>query len=639
MSQSFNRRVARWKDVESLFRRSRIVYLGADISGIDKNRLAQAVTFMWIIWENSSLTSINDGHMPKWIQVFLDHDVHTVLSSLDAAGSLLTECWDTDTEYVEYRKFKQSLSTDYPFIGTLLGPIKEVISLALRGEPECARRALTCLWFLKKFHLHSDKLAEEAEKSYLDTEANLRGPVTLEEREIITKWFPKESLAEIYELSRPHHGNGSTADAGNDLMRKYQSLSTDPLLHYMCKQAGFDEWNGPGFFRLSKTVFVPKSYKSYRTISEEPATLMWYQEGINVGILDYIYTRIPRHPLSKRFDPRRQKPNRVLAQEGSDPIQDDADTMCTIDLKAASDSVTLEHIKAWFLNASILVPLLATRSIATELPSGRIVKLRKFAPMGNALNFTVEVITFCAIVEAAIASCGDDPSKSKYRVYGDDIVIESKYFDAVVQRLETNGFTVNRAKSFAGLGGCRFRESCGGFYLNTFDVTPLIISRKFNALGQGDKSTWVPSTLDLINNCYCYEEARNLRAYLINRTLCSFEKDELKPIFSTREGIGIRSEFATNWHLWRLWDDDWQTSYYCHGGLVASYDSYDADALGPYMLYEWLRQAEENPWRNLLDDDQSPIQFPRPPREIPGKTFLKGTKWSRKATICDVIGV
>lgn len=667
MLQRQYQRIIRWKSIESEIRGSLPLFRGERLNKRDSKRASKALTMLWLLWEGSaSYVAGKHCDLPfkRWWAEVRTHDLFETLSALDAAGLALIDNADSsEFGLFDYDTFKQYLREDFAGIGALLGPIRHIIAGALGCNPVCFRISLTCLWFLKKLYVESPSLEREALEKYLKLEESLRGPVTTEERSHITRWFPKRDFPLISQLSSPHHGDGDTADAGTDLMRKYLALGTNSWLHLLCAQAHFDEFDsGHPVDMCSKTGFVPKSYKTYRTVSAEPAGLMWYQEGLSDGIRKYIQGQgVPsesvrlkggrrfyrfemkgrkNHPLKRRFDPSNQDFNKLQASLGSSISG--CRSYCTIDLSAASDSVTLMHVKSWFRDSALYLPLMCTRSSETVLPGGDRIKLRKFAPMGSAVNFDIEVIVFCAIVESAIEEAGGHVDDSSYLVYGDDIIVENCYYDCVVDRLERNGFVVNRDKSYHRQGPHKFRESCGGFYLDGYDVTPLMISRRFP--GYGDRyhpSKWVDALIDLCNRSFDRPEAKELRRYLISWV--NELPSRMRPPFSFDGRRGVRSDNPTNAHLDSFWVEDWQDNVFCCGGLAPDHNGkYNpsrscnhgpiaslGDCIGSFMLYEWLRRAEKRHGSGLPGDV---VSFPVPQKSTRHNTRRedRGKGWSER---------
>jgi hypothetical protein len=232
----------------------------------------------------------------------------------------------------------------------------------------------------------------------------------------------------------------------------------------------------------ARVVFVPKDSRGPRVISCEPAELMYIQQGI----MRKLYRGLESHPLtSGQINFVDQSINRTLAHHGS--IHDD---YCTIDLSEASDRVSWAMVQELF--PKIWVEALAScRSTHTALPNGEVVELNKFAPMGSSCCFPIEALVFWACASAKIHL--EDPSfAGSVYVYGDDIITESKYFDSVIDGLESIGLVANRHKSF---GKGPFRESCGGDYHFGMDVTPIRLRKTLTGVGAN-----LATCADLCNN-------------------------------------------------------------------------------------------------------------------------------------------
>lgn len=201
--------------------------------------------------------------------------------------------------------------------------------------------------------------------------------------------------------------------------------------------------------RESKVVTVPKSAKTDRTICSEPTANGFLQQGVG----RYLRLRLKRVGIN--LDD--QTVNQSLARSAVDL------GLATLDLKAASDSISTELVKLllppqWFdyLNR-LRVPF-------TRLPDGSVVKLEKFSAMGNAFTFELETLIFWALTSAC---CDNHDIVS---VYGDDIICPQRSAAEVVQVLLHFGFETNTDKSFV---GGRFFESCGKHYFDGIDVTPV----------------------------------------------------------------------------------------------------------------------------------------------------------------------
>lgn len=216
---------------------------------------------------------------------------------------------------------------------------------------------------------------------------------------------------------------------------------------------------------VAKVVLVPKDSRGPRLISEEPLEIQYVQQGIK----ELLYSHIESSPLTGgRVNFSDQSINRSLAYSSSRDGK-----YATIDLKDASDRVSLSLVEWLFKRTAILPYLIATRSTATMLPDRRIVELRKFAPMGSALCFPIEALTFWALIVAHLHRSTRRSLQSivaSVYVYGDDIIVPVEWVDAARYALTVAGLVVNDSKSYR-YG--KFRESCG---LDAYDgvvVTPL----------------------------------------------------------------------------------------------------------------------------------------------------------------------
>lgn len=217
---------------------------------------------------------------------------------------------------------------------------------------------------------------------------------------------------------------------------------------------------------VAKVVLVPKDSRGPRLISCEPLELQFIQQGVMRSLVPYL----EKHPLTRgKVNFTDQEINRSLALIGSK-----TGSVATLDLKDASDLVSLQLVRKLFRETpKMLQAVEAVRSAATKLPNGRVLELRKHAPMGSALCFPVMALSCWALITAAVARAtrqdGRLVGKSVY-VYGDDIIVPTEWAQISMQALERHGLKVNRDKScFTG----DFRESCGMDAFKGVEVTPV----------------------------------------------------------------------------------------------------------------------------------------------------------------------
>lgn len=143
--------------------------------------------------------------------------------------------------------------------------------------------------------------------------------------------------------------------------------------------------------------------------------------------------------------------------------------LATIDLSSASDSITINCVRAllpedWFLYLNDI------RSHSTEV-MGRNHRLEMFSSMGNGFTFELESLIFYVLMRTVSYFEGVSGVIS---VYGDDLIIPSGIFESAQFVLNVFGFTLNKDKSFH---TGPFRESCGGHYYAGEDVTPFYLKR------------------------------------------------------------------------------------------------------------------------------------------------------------------
>lgn len=213
----------------------------------------------------------------------------------------------------------------------------------------------------------------------------------------------------------------------------------------------------PEIVSESRVTFVKKDSTQSRSICTEPSLNMFFQLG-----LGEILTARLRSFFG--IDLRRQPQRNVrLARIGS--ING---SVVTIDLESASDSfsrcLAFDILPGWFFNL-----LEEYRTPYTKI-KGQQVALNMVSTMGNGFTFPLQTMLFASVVRAVASSMrihlGRASSrKSKWGVFGDDIICPTEMSDRVVRLLSLIGFRVNREKSYTERYG-RFRESCGGdFYM------------------------------------------------------------------------------------------------------------------------------------------------------------------------------
>jgi hypothetical protein len=577
----------RWlKDVETEFRRNSFVFRGNTLTGDNQAKIASVYT-IWvsIIYETLTAYRFGPNHIGGYhrlIKCMESTDVGYLMSCCKLAYDLL--CQRMEVGWPDsYEGFKHLLRQNgHPDL-TFVGELKGLIVHFFDGfEEDTIGPLMNVLLYPSRVNLELEVLEQESMESYvaLEEQLNALPPPSAEEAAVIENWFSRKRLSHFDEYVVPKHGSGSTFEGYMPVAWKYfHFMKTDQLLDYVTRTSKGGYWPiaKPGLDRCARTVFVPKTVLGYRTISMEPVGLMFWQEGVFHAICYYI-NQGWCGTFGRRYTPETQEHNRMLALKGSID-----GSYATIDLSSASDSVRLCHVQQWFRNTVLYKWLIGTRSKYTLLPDGRKLLLSKYAPMGNATTFAVECIIFAAITECAIREEGGDPDKSNYRVYGDDIVVERQYAQAVIRRLERNGFKVNTTKSFYYGATAFFRESCGLFAVNGRRLQPLRCSRQFEDYQRATAGNPIGVTklVDICNQLFL-SDYKLTRAFLI-RLLLRLPQ-AYRPAFGNTYGC-LYTTYPDNHQLKRVWDPDLQKFFVKTGRAMGSKHV----RCGQADLFEWLR--------------------------------------------------
>lgn len=321
-------------------------------------------------------------------------------------------------------------------------------------------------------------------KTITTSDLTLRGKTVLAlARDIVTEMMSEVDLTNLV----PRHGPGSTATGRMTATEKTvaclmrdRSLSGFPDLYgrnhcldvTLCARHTSDDTPLVQSLEVAQNratiQFVRKDIRGPRGISCEQAFRMHAQQALRWPV-----EKAAHQFSSGRINFKDQTVNQRLALRGSS-----AGRWATLDMKDASDRVSLALVTELFARTEILSLLLASRSkynIRRKDGEDPVeFYLNKFAPMGSAMCFPVESIVFWALSVASIMyyeSDGTDISKIRDRcyVFGDDIIVPTKYADVVMDTIEEFNLLFNREKSF--ISG-PFRESCGCDAFRGVDVTP-----------------------------------------------------------------------------------------------------------------------------------------------------------------------
>lgn len=196
--------------------------------------------------------------------------------------------------------------------------------------------------------------------------------------------------------------------------------------------------------------FVPKSWKTERSIVVEPMLNTCIQLGIN----DYLSARFRGFGL----DLTDQSVNQRAALQGSLTGE-----LATLDLQSASDTISLEAVYLLLpIDWAIFLSKFRTGTVDCE---GVACEMEKFSSMGNGFTFPLESLIFYGLA----CACVRDGDECLVSVFGDDVVIPTYAYADLCELFHHVGFIVNTKKSFS--TGC-FRESCGVDYHRGIDIRP-----------------------------------------------------------------------------------------------------------------------------------------------------------------------
>lgn len=547
----------------------------------------------------------------SYVETIKDLDFLHVLETNEHAYRLLIQEWTS------FSDFKGQLTDrELQVLTPVLGSIKNMID---SREYRTLRHVNTWLRFLSKLSFDREELREQALEDYLQNLKRVR-ELDLDDcpfidglSSILHGWLKDLRIGPNVPV---RHGPGSVAEGRLSKFEKYCSLGIDTRLR-LCLQCGdygddlhhyFPAGCGRSINRVSRVVFVPKNAKKLRTICSEPSSLQYVQQGV----MRVLYKYMRNHPvLSKHIFLNDASRNHSLACIGSA-----FGTYCTIDLSAASDSVSMELVRRTFRGTPLYKWLLGTRSDSTLLPDGQVIGLPIFAPMGSSLCFPIECLVFAAIVELSTRlRYTDRPPQKQWLVYGDDLIVEPGVATNLVLILESLGFKVNRDKSYT---SGPFRESCGKEFYKGVEVTPLYyrISPVAESLSP-DQYDSICGTISLSGDRgYPF-----LRSYLIDWLRSQFVVIKgrrtslfgIAPFFVDTPGLSplVFSPAPTNFHLEKRWnhqDRVWHLWFYRHLGLTPrAVEQVPRELEDSILYYEFLSERCWSP--KGPDADSTPYRL------------------------------
>lgn len=298
-------------------------------------------------------------------------------------------------------------------------------------------------------------------KAYLDPDLYLSKDIDLCLQINLMRRFIRNVLGDFHEFINALPAlvkvtPGATAQSSRRNSLPQQKLGLKPYVTFGARKyvALLFRWFGFERFAIkhcesNRIECVPKNWKTNRSIACEP-------EG-NIPLQLAVDTWVKRKLKLQGIDLSDQSRNQRLAKHAS--IYND---FVTVDFSSASDTISIETVR-W-----LLPPLWFKYLDNVRSPFFRGVfgtgKYAKFSSMGNGATFVLESLIFGAMCHAL--------GSRKFLVYGDDVIIEERFFSRFCGLAKFLGFSVNQEKTFS----CGpFRESCGGDYFLGNDVTPVYI--------------------------------------------------------------------------------------------------------------------------------------------------------------------
>jgi len=403
--------------------------------------------------------------------------------------------------------------------------LSELDSLEARMKDNTDVRALLAfrqfVYFVYKLQVpYGDDLNNEVINRFIQVEAELvehefdpRDSIIKRARNFVSRLFAGFDARDIV----PKHGPGAVATGEKGGEKSYFSRLYTHAERYYPFSGYFtlgvsqiaDTLDKIGDLQVlehgtAKVVLVPKDSRGPRLISCEPLELQWLQQGLLRKLVPWI----EGHRLTKgHVNFTDQTANRRLALSGSL-----TNRWVTLDMKDASDRVSLRLVEELFAGTELLEALKATRSSETRLPDGiaspkgesslrrRTVQLKKFAPMGSAVCFPVESIVFYALAVATLTCYGwtSRDARAAVYVYGDDLIVRPEAYRHLLKHFPRYALRFNESKCcVTGL----FRESCGCDAYKGVDVTPIRLRMTWGRRGTMSASE-VQSYVEISNHLH-----------------------------------------------------------------------------------------------------------------------------------------
>lgn len=584
--------VSNFKIVEGYLRRTSLVYDNKPLSIADTDQFV----FCMKLWFASAfeVQGLHPNQLVRQMCSLFGEPVVDVLmvgKGLDELLSLFRKYCDDAVPRCSIAKFKAPLGHVAKII---ISMISADFSLFLESpSPATAAPINQFLSFPRKILLRDIDNTEKLEEAYLVTE-EIVSKATLGYasmiRDVIWSW----NLTPDYDCFIPGHGPGRTAESSQRMSDwKYDHMSIDSRVELFYRRHGLalsdympevPAYNSEEP-RQSTTIFVPKTLKTKRVISAEPAALQYNQQGLMKVIIDAMDRSVLKNHINLKHQELSQKHALHASETGLD---------ATVDYSAASDSISWKLLKL-VLPTWLTFDLYCFKSDATILPSGRKVKLVKSSPMGSSTCFPVECIIFAAIAELA---CRLTHCSIRFRIYGDDVILPCEAVPKLIEISKDLGLQLNELKSYYLNSENNFREACGMEAFNGQDITPCGISRQFYL-----PQELTPATTQIFDLLRSFHNNLKEGGFQIASSIILQKYRELLDIAPAKELVFKNTIFSfsaeygwltfhpseLNWNLRYKYDKSlFRRKYF---GLMARPGKPKLNGNQAYRYYEWLLKA------------------------------------------------
>jgi hypothetical protein len=504
--------------------------------------------------------------MKQWLLTVASLDVGVLGKKLKEIATELRH-YPSSWQVLQLREFKALC--EWPSFGVFMSPVKDYLLSYLKDpSPSVLKILLQWICFLTRVTLTTG--FDQSVDGFLVTEKRLK------DLEISPLWDELRDLLHPIALRyhptsfRPKLSNGANANVPSQLGiwgKVVHGWGFSNLQRYLLWKKGIPTSREEEVEcePCAKVIFVPKGIDSQRTICEEPVSSMFLQQGILESIDDWFSTDIE---LKRYISLHDQSQQQILAQQASDYLN-----VATIDLSEASDSVSFRLAEYVFNDTILWEDISLSRTKLALLPTGEVIELNKFAPMGSAVNFPIECLIFTGIALLGCRRCGVHP---RLGVYGDDMIIPLEAEEEIESLLSHFGFLLNSKKTFWGTE--RFKESCGGEYMDGVDVTPTYISRKFSASVSSEPT--LLSTYTSMANTFFQKHLHTARRALLSLLILP---NFPGVYFNYTAELGLQSLQATNFHLRYRWNKSLQ-EYEVKSQYLSMSESFVSDDDVRYFL-------------------------------------------------------